>query len=355
MLALPLAGRGNPIRRMLAQVVMLTALAAPASAAVILQYHNVATDTPPSTSVTPEQFAGHLKNLEKEGFRVMPLDRLVDAVRGGLDPREKVVAITFDDGAENLYRNALPLLDQRGWKSAIFVTTDLVGGRGMLSADQLRDISRRGHLVLNHSKSHPHMIRNRSGETDEQRAQRLREEISGAQRQLEAWLGEASPKFFAWPFGEFDRVAAHVLKEEDFVGFAQGSGAVDADVSWHAVPRIPVNRHYADWSSLRDKLLALPLPVRRTEPAFGVTTEARPELKLWLRGDWRDRTLNCFAGGKPIKPKVSREEDRTLLRLRARIPEGRGRYTCTASAGGGRFYWYSWMWMRKVGDDWYVE
>lgn len=343
------------MRRALAQTVMLSLLSGDGYGAVILQYHNVADDTPASTSVTPEQFAMHLDRLEREGFRVLPLDELVAAVRGGLDPREKVVAITFDDGARNLYDNALPLLDRRGWKAAVFVATELIGQRGMLTPEQLRDMHRRGHLVLNHSHSHPHMVRNRPGENDTRRARRLRAEIEQARARLADWLGEPPPPYFAWPYGEFDAVAVRVLHALDHIGFAQGSGALDAAGPWHAVPRIPVNRQYADWPSLRDKLLALPLPVRRTQPEYGVTREARPVLDLWLEGDWTRRPLDCFAGGERVLPGRRLEGGLTRLTLQAPVPVGRGRFTCTAAAGEGRFWWYSWMWMRRAGDDWYPE
>lgn len=336
---------------------MLWLLAGSASGAVILQYHNVSEDTPASTSVAPAQFAAHLEKLEQEGFRVVSLDTLVSEVRGGLDPREKVVAITFDDGARNIYDNALPMLDRRGWKASVFVTTGLVGKRGMMSADQLRDMNKRGHLVLNHSRTHPHMVRSLPGESDAQRTRRIEGEIVGAQRSLETWLETTPPRYFAWPFGEYDALTVDALRKLGYTGFAQGSGAVDASGPWHAVPRIPVNRHYAEWSALRDKLLALPMPVRRTKPAFGVTRDARPVLELWLEGDWTEVSLSCFAGGEAITPKQQRDGDYTKVTLRAGVPEGRGRgrYTCTAPAGEGRFWWYSWMWMRKAGDSWYPE
>jgi hypothetical protein len=55
----------------------------------ILVYHHVATGTPPSTSVTPATFRRHLDYLSEQGFEVLPLEALVQAIRtgGALPPR----------------------------------------------------------------------------------------------------------------------------------------------------------------------------------------------------------------------------------------------------------------------------
>ena len=49
--------------------------------AVVLQYHHFGTDTPPSTSVTVEQFKSHLKYLDKNGFVVWPLGKIVSYIQ----------------------------------------------------------------------------------------------------------------------------------------------------------------------------------------------------------------------------------------------------------------------------------
>lgn len=326
-----------------------------ASAAVILQYHHVAEDTPAATSVTPAQFASHLEALAREGFEVVPLTELFERVRNGLDAREKVAAITFDDGYQNFLDEALPLLDRHGWKAAIFVTSGDVGKGGMLDVDDLRAIKAHGHLVLNHTQQHPHLVRQHEGESRTQWLQRIEQEITGAQAQLESWLGESLPKILAYPYGEHDSEVRALLQRLGYIGVGQHTGALDAAVDWQQVPRIPVNRRYADWESLRDKVLALPMPVTVVSPDDGVTDSDAPELSLTLPASWRNRALNCFASGAAITPQRKADKDAVQLTLQASIPVGRSRYTCTASAGEGRFYWFTWVWMRRTADGWYPE
>lgn len=331
----------------------------PALAAVVLQYHHVSEETPAATSVTPEQFEAHLERLEEEGFRVLPLDELIEAVRGGLDGREKVAAITFDDGFRNVYENAIPLLEERGWKATLFVFTESIrqNWKDTLSVKQLRELHDRGHLIANHSQSHLHMVRRRPDEKRGDWLARLRGEILGAQQQLEEWLGEAPPRWLAYPYGESDPAVRALVDELGFIAFGQHTGALGSHTDWLRAPRIPINRHYADWDSLRDKVLALPLPVLAAEPRDEVTTALRPELTLVLKGDWTRAGVNCFAAGRPADTSLTRKGEHTLLRVSSDrdLSPGRQRYNCTAPAGDGRFFWYSWQWMRKDGGDWYPE
>lgn len=64
----------------------------------ILIYHHVATGTPPSTSVTLEQFTTHMDQLEADGFVVVDLSWAIEQIQQGNPISENSVAITFDDG-----------------------------------------------------------------------------------------------------------------------------------------------------------------------------------------------------------------------------------------------------------------
>jgi len=338
----------------------LCLMASVGHAAVVLQYHHVADGTPASTSVSVQQFSEHLQHLADEGFDVLPLDVLLERVREGLDPREKVAAITFDDGFKDVFDNALPLLDQRGWKAAMFVTPSRVGKGAMLNAAQLRSMDQRGHLVLNHGWSHEHMIRRQDGESEHDWRRRMEAEIERAQTALQKWVGHDLPKLFAYPYGEQDTALREILRDKGYVAFGQYTGALSKEADWQNLPRIPVNRHYSVWApatgaSLRDKVRSLPMPVSALTPLSAVTTSSTGALSFTLPSAWRERRLNCFAAGAMLEPKTEVQGDEMRVTLESAIPIGRSRFTCTASAGEDRFYWFSWMWMRKPEQGWYRE
>ena len=64
---------------------------------VILLYHHVAIDSPPSTSISPEDFRGHLDYLRDNDFSVIPLDQLIE----GLKNKEKLVSPVFEITYDN--------------------------------------------------------------------------------------------------------------------------------------------------------------------------------------------------------------------------------------------------------------
>lgn len=339
---------------------VLCMVASAGHAAVVLQYHHVSDEMPASTSVSVQQFAEHLQHLADEGFDVVALDVLLERVREGLDPREKVAAITFDDGFKDVFDNALPLLDRRGWKAAMFVTPSRVGQGLMLTAAQLRSMDQRGHLVLNHGWNHDHMIRREDGESQYDWRRRMKGQVERAQTALQEWVGHALPKLFAYPYGEQDAALREVLSGMGYVAFGQHTGALSKEGDWQNLPRISVSRHYAVWvpatgASLRDKVLALPMPVSALSPSSAVTTLSTGALSFTLPSAWRERMLNCFAAGAMLEPKMEAQGDEVRVTLEAAIPVGRSRFTCTASAGDDRYYWFSWMWMRKPERGWYAE
>lgn len=63
--------------------------------------------------------------------------------------------LTFDDGGVSFYTVIADRLEARGMHAYCFVTTDYIGASGFLSAAQVRDLDRRGHVIGTHSASHP--------------------------------------------------------------------------------------------------------------------------------------------------------------------------------------------------------
>lgn len=92
--------------------------------------------------------------------------------------------LTFDDGGVSFYTVAADMLEARGLRAYCFVTTDFIGQRGFLAADQIRELDARGHVIGTHSASHPTRF------SAQNRAEMLRE-WTGSCRRLEDVLGHA--------------------------------------------------------------------------------------------------------------------------------------------------------------------
>ena len=95
--------------------------------------------------MTHEAFAAHLDRLATMGCAPDLVNNL---------PQSHWM-ITFDDGGSSAHDVIAPSLERRGWRGHFFVTTGWLGAPGFLTADGIRDLIQRGHIVGSHSHSHP--------------------------------------------------------------------------------------------------------------------------------------------------------------------------------------------------------
>ena len=90
------------------------------------------------------------------------------------------VVISFDDGDASGYSIAAPLLERHGLRGLFFVVSGWIGRPGFMTADELRDLARRGHTVQSHSRTHQKLPSLPVAEIDE--------ELRGSKADLEAVL-----------------------------------------------------------------------------------------------------------------------------------------------------------------------
>jgi len=111
---------------------------------------------------------------------------------------------SFDDGTEDGYATALPILLEADVKGIFFIMTDNIGKRGYLSREQIAEMAKLGMIIGSHSCSHPNL------ETVSQ--EQLTLELVMSQSILEGILGKPVDKF-AYPYGKCsDRTRQEVMK-----------------------------------------------------------------------------------------------------------------------------------------------
>lgn len=93
----------------------------------ILMYHRVAEETPgivsPTMNVTPAQLRRQLSGLMDLGYECWPLPKLIEARLENRAIPSNAFAITFDDGFENNYVHAWPVLKELNLPATIFLAT----------------------------------------------------------------------------------------------------------------------------------------------------------------------------------------------------------------------------------------
>lgn len=329
----------------------------PASRGVILQYHHVDATTPAVTSTRPDRFREHMDYLDDAGYRVWPVERLVDHVRRNEMVPDRVVAITFDDAYDSIYTTAFPILQRKGWQFTIFVSTEFLGVEGYLDWNQLREMKDAGATLANHTHSHTHLLRRLAGESTPEWRKRITDEIVRTQALLDEHLGE-TPRLLAYPYGEYNRDIVDIVEELDYIGFGQQSGAIGPNLNFAFLPRFPMGGTYNEMEGFKTKVDTLPLPITPLYREPLLTHDFTPSLPLEFQTtDLRLDQLVCY-GPTGGKTKLERQSPTTYVATsETEVPVGRSRYNCTMPSNeSGRFYWYSQMWIRKRADGtWYPE
>ncbi|OFW03807.1 MAG: hypothetical protein A3I61_16280 [Acidobacteria bacterium RIFCSPLOWO2_02_FULL_68_18] len=100
---------------------------------LVLAYHRVVDDFAsiartgmPSMLTSTGMFERHLDSLARH-FRFVTLDDIGAQVLSGRPFDKPVAAVTFDDGYQDVYEQAYPVLTRKGIPAAVFVVTDLIG------------------------------------------------------------------------------------------------------------------------------------------------------------------------------------------------------------------------------------
>lgn len=329
-------------------------MASSAQAAVVILYHHVSDSTPKSTSISPAQFDAHMDYLAEHNFKVVPLLELTEKLRKGERLPDKTVAISFDDSYASVYESAYPRLKKRGWPFTFFVNTDAVGtAKIFVSWDQLREMSRHGVTIANHTTQHNHLPRRKANETAAQWRARISAEISRAQEKIVQEIGVA-PSILAYPFGEYDVDIQQIAKQQGYIAFGQQSGALYEGGDLQSVPRFPFGGSFTELDDFIMKVNTRPMPITQldfyrdkntVQKNLVVGAGAQPWLVLTLEDESLLKKINCFATGQgAIRVEVVGKQ--LWAQAKQPLKPGRVRYNCTAYAGEkGRFFWYTQQWL----------
>lgn len=173
---------------------------------VILRYHSVSDDPSwrgeymqESLVVSPEVFDRQVSALTRR-HRLTTVDDIVDRMRAGRSIDSRAVALTFDDGYEDNYRVAFPILKKHGASATFYVTTGSVGDGDTLWTVRLRRAIREcAHDSLPLTFLGPHPLDVSTEEAREAAVKMLtgivkrskREEIEEILREVHEAVGEA--------------------------------------------------------------------------------------------------------------------------------------------------------------------
>lgn len=184
----------------------------------IFMYHQI-TNPPTEQSsfktglyVSPSDFEKEMAYLVKKNYKSITTKEYYDLLMTGKNPAQKTVMITFDDGVENQYTNAYPILKKYGLTGVFYV----IAQRSSMTGAQMKEMANNGMIIDSHSSSHRDLTNMYDPDT-------LSYEIASSKYALQATTSKTVTSFAYPGCGWNHTVVSYVASAGYLLGMSCGS------------------------------------------------------------------------------------------------------------------------------------
>jgi len=192
----------------------------------VLYYHSVMLEKGNEVRMPPDQFEAQMTYMRDHGYESVTLDQLYQAFyKGGVLPVKPFV-ITFDDGYEDNYTVAFPILKKHGFTATVFMVSSYINGEGFLSRSQLKELTANGWEIEGHTVNHPYL--------SQMDKSAMLNELKNSKELIEKELGQPV-NYFAYPYGDLNADVAQAVKDTGYLmAFTTDRGWADLNLDeWH--------------------------------------------------------------------------------------------------------------------------
>lgn len=186
----------------------------------IFVYHRFGDSRYPSTNTTKKELEKEFNYFKTHGYKIIPLEKLVSALKKKKTIPDNWVVLTIDDNFRSFYDNGLEIFKKFKYPFSLFVYVEATQKKypDYLSWSQLKEISKYGSLEF-HSYRHPHMTKISD--------KRLEEDFKKGLNLFRKAL-HVEPKYFTYPYGEYTNRVKNIAKKFKFDAILnQNVGAIN--------------------------------------------------------------------------------------------------------------------------------
>lgn len=229
----------------------------------ILMYHHVVEEGKDvnKITITTNRFEEDMKYLKGKGYTTISFEELIDHKEGNRELPKKPIIITFDDGYDDNYKNAYPILKKDNMQATIFVIGSRIGisnynndtRYSYFSWEQAKEMYESGIIEiqphsynLHHYKEgikHGQGVLSKIKEGEKDYYDRLLEDTNKVVGLIKDNVG-CDSYVYAYPYGKYEDVAENVLKDLNFkVTLTTQSQYSDTSKGLYKLKRINVPSH----------------------------------------------------------------------------------------------------------------
>ncbi|TMC54885.1 MAG: polysaccharide deacetylase family protein [Chloroflexi bacterium] len=204
-------------------------LGAPTIRLPILMYHYIR--KPPSIradplgfklSVSAADFEAQMDWLHGHGYHPVNFNQVREYFNGVRPLPARPVVMTFDDGYQDLYTTAFPILQAHGFTAVAYIVSGFVDQPLYVTHAQVLEMDHAGIEIASHTVHHPNLARMGFGS--------VVNEVSQSKRQLEQLVGHPVLDF-AYPSGQFNTQTVDAVRQAGY----SSAVTTDRDSTTHSV------------------------------------------------------------------------------------------------------------------------
>ncbi len=206
----------------------------------ILMYHSIINDHNKSVSIN--SFEKQMLFMKKMGYQTINFNELNNS------NNNKKFIITFDDGYENVFLNAFPLLKKLGFKATCFIVTNKIGlynewdvnkvsykKMKLMNFDQINEWLLSGFDVGSHSMDHLDLTKI----NNENKFQQI-----VYSKNFFKEIFNVEIKSFSYPYGSYDDELCNLVKKYyNFAVTTRRSRFTINKFNNELLPRVPINKN----------------------------------------------------------------------------------------------------------------
>jgi peptidoglycan/xylan/chitin deacetylase (PgdA/CDA1 family) len=289
---------------------------------VSIMYHRFNESKYPSTNIQMNIFEEQVNIIKKSGYKFLNpnnFHKIYDK-----EKLEKTILLSVDDGYDSFYRYAWPYLKNNQIPFLIFISTEAIGKKGYMGWKEIKEIEKYDFVTIgNHSHSHDYLV---NFSYDE-----FKKDIEKSIKIFQDNLGY-NPKFFSYPFGEWDLAQKKFISKNFDFGFGQHSGVIDLNKDKYELPRFPINEKYGDLERFKFIVELLPLQYKKVYPQEKIIDNNNPpDMKVEFFKEQKINNINCYSneGNGWDSSKLKLENNILKINFRDKFNTRRGRINCS--------------------------